>query len=273
MDMQRGFADVGGARLYYETAGEGQPLVMIHAGVADSRQWGNEFEHFAGRHKVVRYDLRGYGKSEPVEGEFSHMADLVGLLVQLELHGRLLLMGCSMGGGLALDFALAHPSRAGALIMVGSGPSGLELDVPTPAKFAAAEAAWKARDLELLAELETQLWFDGTDRTPDQVNHGMRKLALEMNRRALELESRDLGKRLPDAETPAAGRLEELTCPVLIVVGSQDTPYILGASDYMMEHLPSARKEVIDDAAHLPNMEHPEEFRRIVEQFLETLSG
>ena len=273
MQVEAGFAPVGGAKLYYETTGDGQPFVMIHAGVADSRQWNNEFIHFADRFRVVRYDLRGYGKSEPVEGEFSHMADLVGLLVHLELRGPLVLLGCSMGGGLAMDFALAHPSRVGALIMVNSGPAGLDLDVPTPAKFEEAEAAWKAGDLDLVAELETQIWFDGMGRTPEQVDPAMRGLALEMARASVGQESRHIGKRLPDAETPAAGRLAELQAPVLIIVGDQDVPYILAAADYMLAHLPSARKVVIEDAAHLPNLDHPTEFQRIVGDFLDGLSG
>jgi 3-oxoadipate enol-lactonase len=83
--VKSGLAAVNNAHIYYETAGEGPPFVMIHAGVADGRQWNNEFAHFADRFQVVRYDLRGYGRSEPVAGEFSHLADLIALLDYLEL--------------------------------------------------------------------------------------------------------------------------------------------------------------------------------------------
>src|SRR5258705_2579993 len=134
-----GFVNIDEAHIDYETAGKGTLFVMIHGGVADSRQWNNEFALFAQDYQVLRYDMRGYGKSEPVDGEFSHMSDLVSVLNILELQEPLIMMGCSMGGGLAMDFALTHPSRVKALIMVGSGPSGLKLDVPTPAKFAEAE--------------------------------------------------------------------------------------------------------------------------------------
>jgi pimeloyl-ACP methyl ester carboxylesterase len=268
-----GFMSIGSAQIYYEMAGKGTPFVMIHAGVADSRQWNNEFAFFAGGHQVVRYDLRGYGRSEPVEGEFRHLGDLVSVLDTLELQEPLILMGCSMGGGLAMDFVLTYPSRAKALIMVGSAPSGLELDVPTPAKFAEAEKAFEAGDLDLVCEIETQIWFDGTDRTPEQVDQEMRSLAYEMNRKALEYEARGLGKRLPNTDTPAFDRLTDLAIPVLIIVGAQDTPYILAAADYMIEQLPSARKIVIEDAAHLPNMEHPDQFQIIVKEFLESLSN
>jgi pimeloyl-ACP methyl ester carboxylesterase len=272
-EAQSGFVNHGNARQYYETAGQGIPFVMIHAGVADSRQWNNEFEFFARTYGVVRYDMRGYGKSEPVDGEFNHMDDLIAVLNALELHEPVILMGCSMGGGLAMDFALTHPSKVKALIMVGSGPSGLELDVPTPAKFADVEKAFEAGDLDLVAELETQIWFDGTGRTPEQVHQGMRKLLYEMNRQALAHETKQLGKRLPNTQTPAFDRLSDLKVPVLVIVGAHDNPYILASADYMVERIPSVQKVIIEDAAHLPNMDHPEEFKAIVKDFLENYSS
>jgi len=268
LQTKSGFVDSGNAQLYYETAGQGVPLVMIHAGVADNRQWNNEFAFFARNYQVVRYDMRGYGKSEPVDGEFSHMDDLVAVLNALGLHERAVIMGCSMGGGLTMDFALTHPSRVKALIMVGSGPSGLKLDVPTSAKFAEAEKAFEAGDLDLVCEIETQIWFDGAGRTPEQVDQKMRKLLYEMNRQALAHEVKQLGKRLPNAETPAFDRLSDLKLPVLVVIGAHDTPYILAAADYMIENIPSAQKVRIEDAAHLPNMDHPDEFQAIVTNFL-----
>lgn len=265
---QSGFVSIDNAKLYYEVAGAGTPLVMVHAGVADSRQWDSEFTYFSQSNQVIRYDMRGYGKSEPVDGEFSHMSDLVSLLDTLGVHEPIVIMGCSMGGGLAMDFALSHPSRVQALVMVDSAPSGLELDVPTPAKFAEAEKAFESGDLDLLAEIETQIWFDGMGRTPEQVNAAMRKLLYEMNRLALSHEVKGLGKRLPNAETPAFDRLERLGMPVLIIVGLHDMPYILAAADYMKEKIKSADKITIEDAAHLPNMDQPQEFQNIVEQFL-----
>ena len=271
LQTKSGFVNSGNAQLYYETAGQGVPFVMIHAGVADSRQWNNEFAFFARDHQVVRYDMRGYGKSEPADGEFNHLDDLVAILDTLGLHEPVVLMGCSMGGGLAMDFTLKHPSRTRALIMVGSAPSGLELDVPRSDKFDDVEKAFEAGDLDLVGELETQIWFDGTGRTPEQVNPSMRKLLYEMNRQALAHEVKQLGKRLPNTQTPAFDRLSELQVPVLIVIGAHDTPYILAAADYMAERIPSSQKVVIEDAAHLPNMDHPEEFQTILTRFLESL--
>jgi 2-hydroxy-6-oxonona-2,4-dienedioate hydrolase len=265
------FLDVGPAKIYLEMTGTGPPFVMLHAGVADCRQWNNEFATFARDYRVVRYDLRGYGRSEPVEGKFSHMGDLIAVLDALEIHKPAILMGCSMGGGIAMNLALAEPNRVRALIMVDSGPVGLDLDVPRPAKYPDVEKAYAAGDMDLVAELETQIWFDGEGRGPDQVDQSMRALVLEMNRRALANEARGLGKRLPDIKHAAAGRLSELRMPVLLVVGAHDTPFILAAADYMLERIPSARKAVIQDAAHLPNMDQPQQFAEIVGEFLEGL--
>jgi pimeloyl-ACP methyl ester carboxylesterase len=273
IQTESGFARIGTAKLYYEVAGTGQPFVMLHAGVADSRQWTNEFTRFATHFRTIRYDLRGYGKSEPVDGAFSHMGDLIAVLERLEIRERLVIMGCSMGGGVAMDFALAHPSRVTALVMVDAGPSGLKLDVQTHPKAAEAEAAYNAGQLDRVAELETQIWFDGMGRTAQQVNQGMRTLAYDMNRLGLAHDAKRLGTRVPDADTPAAERLARLDMPVLVIVGRHDTPYMLAAAGYMEQKIRSARKAVIEDAAHLSNMDQPDEFQRIVKTFLDDLPG
>jgi 2-hydroxy-6-oxonona-2,4-dienedioate hydrolase len=269
--MQSGLAPINGARIYYEMAGEGDALVMIHAGVADSRQWDDAFAYFADRCRVLRFDTRGYGRSEPVDGEYSNMADLLALLDHLELRQPLVVIGCSMGGGLALDFALAHPARVKALVLMGASPGGFDPGVPMPDKYAEVEKAYEAGDLDRVAEIGTQVWFDGRDRTPAQMDPAMRQLAYDMCRLALAHGARSLGKHLPNVDFAAAERLGELAVPVLIVIGDRDVPDLLVAADFMAEKIPSARKVVMQDAAHLPNMEHPVEFRRIVTTFLDGL--
>ena len=269
-DTSTGFAPSNGTRIYFETAGApgAAPFVMIHAGVADSRQWNNEFAYYAKRHRVVRYDLRGYGRSEPVAGEFTHIADLEAVLAQAEVEPPMILMGCSMGGGLAMDYALAHPSDVAALIMVGSGPAGLALDVPVDPRFADVQRAIEARDAERLIELEVQIWFDGVGRTSDQVDSAMRALAYDMNRIAIGHATKELGTRKPDSAKPAGQRLGELTLPVAVIVGEHDVEYLHAAAAYMTARLPNVEKTVMKGAAHLPNMDDPAEFARIVDAFL-----
>ncbi|HEY5982368.1 MAG TPA: alpha/beta hydrolase [Anaerolineales bacterium] len=261
--------NVDRAQIYCEIAGKGTPLVMIHAAVADCRQWNSEFAYFANKYQVLRYDTRGHGKSDPVEGEYSDMRDLQAVLDTLAPRGPVVLMGCSRGGGLALDYALEHPDRVQALIMVGSGPGGLDLDVPESPKHADAQKAWRDGDIDRAAELETQIWFDGTGRTAQQVDHAARKLAYAMDRLALGLEARNLGKRLPNTDRLAFERLAQIKIPVLLVVGEFDEPYLHAATDYMIQRIPSARRVVMNNAAHLSNMEHPGEFQRFVDDFLE----
>lgn len=261
---------VGQARLYYETAGQGAPIVFIHAGVADCRQWNNEFVHFNATHQVIRYDMRGFGKSHPVPGEFTHLDDLTQLLDHLELEEPVVLIGCSMGGSTALDYALRDPSRVSALILVDSAPSGLQLDVPVPEKFKWVEEADAAGDLLRVAELETQIWFDG-DRPQDQVDPSMRNLAYEMNLTNLRHDALELGDRLPNTDTPAVQGLAELRLPVLCVVGDNDIPYMHAAVDVMRDKIPDCRVHTIDDAAHLPNMDQPAIFATVVGDFLQSL--
>jgi pimeloyl-ACP methyl ester carboxylesterase len=268
MNKITGFAPLNGAQLYYEIAGEGSPIVFIHAGVADNRLWDHQFAYFATQYRVVRYDLSGYGKSEPVDREFSHDEDFAALLDFLSID-KAYLVGCSMGGGIAMNFALAQPQRVMGLVMIGSGPSGLELDIPEPAKFAEAEAAYQAKDWDQLCEIETQIWFDGEGRSPDQVSPAARALAYEMNHIALMHEAKGLGKRKPETKPSAAERLGEINLPVLVLCGNHDTAYILAAADYMEKHIPKARKIMLPNTAHLPSLEQPERINALLQEFLE----
>ncbi len=267
--VQSGFASVNGAQIYYEKAGEGQPFVMIHAAIADSRQWDNEFEQFARDYTVIRYDMRGFGRSEPVEGAYSNMTDLEALLGHLGVDQPAVLMGCSMGGSLALDYALAHPEAVGAVITVGSGPSGMEIDdwTPTPL-IEALEAAYKAGEWDMVLELETQLFVDGEGRTSEQVDPTVRRKAMEMNKLAQTHAHKKLGGQQPDTDLSAAPRLGDLTAPLLAIVGQYDESYSFTAANYMKDHAPVAEVVVLEDTAHLANMDHPDPFQAAVEDFL-----
>lgn len=256
------------AAIYYETAGSGQPIVFIHAGVADSRQWNNEFERLSGRFHVIRYDQRGFGKSEPVDGEFSFLDDLEGLLGHLELDQPAILVGCSMGGGTALDYALHMPDKVSALVLVDSAPSTLRLDVPGPEKFKLVVEAEKAGNLELVGELETQIWFDG-DRDTRHVDQQMRKLAYDMNLIALRHDTKGLGSQRANLEEPAINRLGEIKIPVLAILGANDIPYMHVALDFLKDHISGIQTVTIQDAAHLPNLDQPEAFEKLLLEFIE----
>jgi len=260
-------ASVNGARLHYEVVGEGEPLVLVHAGIADSRMWDAQIEAFAQRYRVIRYDMRGFGKTAMVEGAYSHHEDLRGLLDYLDVR-RAHLVGCSMGGATALDFALRFPERVGALVLVGSAVSGFDADVERPKQWDELVAADEVGDLERVSELEVQIWVDGPGREPEDVDTAVRDLVREMNLIALKNEASGLGEELLP-EPPAVDRLVEIRASSLIIVGDSDQPRITATADLLERELPNARKVVMSGVAHLPNMERPEEFNRIMLDFLE----
>jgi len=266
MHRETGTAEVNGARIYYEVAGEGEPLVLVHAGIADGRMWEGQISAFAERYRAVRYDLRGFGKTEMVEGSFSHHEDLRGLLDSLGIE-RAHLVGCSMGGGAVLDFALEYPERIGNLVLVGSAIGGFSPDFAPPKEWDELVAADEAGDLERISELEVRMWVDGPARSPEDVAAPIRDLVREMNLIALQTEAAELGEEW-EPEPPAADHLHDIPAPTLLIVGDEDQPRIFAAADLLEKELPNVRRIVMHGTAHLPNMERPEEFNRLVLDFL-----
>ncbi len=266
---ETGFAEANGARLYYEVAGEGPPLVLVHAGIADSRMWDEQFDAFAGRHRVIRYDLRGFGRSTMVPGPFAHRRDLHALLGFLGVE-RAALLGCSKGGATAIDFALEHPELVAALVPVACTPSGYQFGGEPPRQWGEMVAAFEARDFARASELEVQIWVDGPRRAPEGVAPAIRDRVREMNLIALATEAAELGeeRRL---EPPAIDRLGEIRAPTLVIVGDLDNPPVVAGADLLASGIAGARKVVIGGTAHFPNMERPEEFNRLVLDFLASL--
>lgn len=179
MLRETGMAEVNGARIFYEVAGEGEPLVLVHAGIADSRMWEDQLTAFAARYRVIRHDLRGFGMTAMVEGPFSHHEDLRALLDSLDVE-RAHLVGCSMGGGAVLDFALEYPQRVGNLVLVGSAVGGFAPDIDPPRQWDEILAADEAGDLERVSELEVQVWVDGPRRSSEEVDASIRDLVLSL---------------------------------------------------------------------------------------------
>jgi 3-oxoadipate enol-lactonase len=260
-----GFADVNGARLYYEIAGEGDPLVLLHAGIADSDMWEDQLGPFAACHRVIRYDARGYGRSALPPEPFSQRDDLLGLLRHLGVV-RTHLLGASYGGTVALDVALDHPELVRSLILVGSSASGHQPAEDVRRYWDAEDAALQRGDLDAATELTLRTWLDGPNRTPDQVAPTVRERVRAMQLRAYQLYVAGGDERPP--VSPAEPRLAEVRVPTLIVVGAEDLPDKLAVADRLAGEIPGARKVVIPGGAHLVNMEQPAEFNRVVLEFL-----
>lgn len=255
---------VNGARIYFERAGEGLPVIFLHAGVADHRMWDSQLRAFASQFDVVAPDMRGFGHSTLPPQRWSPVGDLLALIDQLHLKPAHM-VGCSIGGGLAIDFALEHSERISKLVLVGPGVGGIHFGPKYPELFAEAEAAEKTGDQRAIVEADARLWLDGPGRPAGYVKDPIRKLFFEMDS---NFDSDFESAPIDHLEPRAAERLHEITAPTLVVVGDKDAPPVFDAVDLLMEKIPHARKAVIRDAAHLPNLEHPDEFNRIVLEFL-----
>ena len=271
----RGFAEMNGAKLYYEVTGAGHPLVLLHEGIADSRMYDDQFNAFAQRYRVVRFDLRGFGRSDlpPGDEPVALYEDLYGLLALLGIK-KTYVLGMSMGGAIALDFTLAHPVMVDALILVAPGVSGYDMasfEVEYQAIGEEIEEAVKRGDYERASELETRIWVDGPERTPQQVDPSVRQRVYEMNLHNF----RNMGAaEFPpsqELDPPAIARLGEVAVPTCLIIGDKDVREMLSIIDKLEQGIPGARKVVMRDVAHALNMEQPEEFNRIVLDFLGSL--
>lgn len=257
-------ATLNGARIHYERGGKGMPVVLLHAGVADHRMWEPQLRAFAKDFDVIAPDMRGFGRSELPPTSWSPVADVLAVIDHLRLK-PVHLIGCSIGGGVAIDFALEHAERISRLVLVGPGIGGTKFGARYPELFAPMEAAEKAGDNDAIVAADARLWLDGPRRPQGYVKDPIRKLFFEMDS---NFDTDFDSAPIEDIDPPAAERLHEITAPTLVVVGDEDAPPVFDAVELVMEMVPHARKAVIHDAAHLPNLEHPEEFNRIVLEFL-----
>lgn len=264
--MTSGFANVHGRQLYYQTQGEGAPLIMLHAGIADLRMWDEQWEELSQSFQVIRYDRPGFGQSPAVQGAVPNREDLAGLMNCLGIN-RAHLLGCSMGGELALDFALAFPDRVCSLTLISATPSGFELQGAPPAGIFDLFAAMQTGDLERANALQIQISFDGPHRQPDQVDPLLRRRFLEMHMTAL----RNGGAMATDAQPldpPAVTRLAEVVASTLLIVGGLDHPEILRAASVMANGIPNVRQAQVPNAGHFLNVEQAEAANRLILEFL-----
>lgn len=258
--IETGFADVDGARLYFETAGAGSPVVLVHGGLWDSRMWDDQFDVFAERHRAIRYDIRGYGRSDRPDGPYSDAQDLSDLL-RFVGEKRTSVVGLSMGGGIAIDFALEYPEMVGALVLVASGVGGYESTSDLERLYEPAVEAFEAGDIARAAELELDIW--APLRTDPDVDGRIREIALENSHQLLLDGSL---RRRPDP--PAISRLVEIGVPTLVTTGDADVRDMDLIAEALVTGINGARRVVVNGADHVINMRKPEEFNRLVLDFL-----
>jgi 3-oxoadipate enol-lactonase len=256
--------------VYYQRTGSGEPLVLLHAAVADSRQWDDQVPAFAERYQVIRYDMQGFGRTPPAEQPVRRADELLALLQALEVP-RAHLLGVSNGGATAIDFAVLYPHMVGALIVVAPGLSGF---VPPDqsvvdamlADDAEQEAAMARGDIARVTQLSLQTWLAGEGRQLEDMDPTLRTRVAELTQRALETSSH--GKSTPQLEPGAGGRLGEIRAPTLLLIGEHEVPFVKLVADAVVHGIPGAERHEFRNAAHWLNLEHPAEFNRVVLEFL-----
>lgn len=270
--MAIGFADINGGKIFFELEGHGPALVMIHGGLVNHHLWDDQFDYFVHQdHQVLRYDVRGFGQSSMPDRAFAHHDDLKLLLDSLGIE-QAIVMGLSMGGGIAIDFTLAYPDKVTALIPVAAGLGGFKIQSEVSQQTnTAIQAAYEAGDKPKAVELSLQLWTDGPARAASHIDPSVREKVRAMTAEVFDLPDYD-NHFIQELTPPAIDRLAEIQVPTLFIVGDQDVPDILEIADIVTTRVPNARKAIITNTAHHLNLERPAEFNHIVLEFLQQVA-
>ena len=245
--------------------------MLLHAGVGDRRLWDGQVDALAGQYKVIRPDLRGFGQSPLPGGPFSHVEDVRALLDHLGVE-RAAVVGNSFGGRVALDFALVHPERTDALVLVAAALTGYEGSAELDAFDEEEDARLDAGKLDEAVELNLRTWLDGYGRDAAPIQPETRARVAARQRQAFETIVAAYERTPPPgpvawAEPPAATRLHEVAAPTLVVACAYDHPDFRTIAELLGEGIPGAERATVE-TAHLPGVEQPEELNDLVLGFL-----
>ena len=257
--------------LYSEVAGDGPELVLLHEGICDSRMWDTQWDAYTRGHRVLRLDFRGYGRTPYSPEPYASARDVIELM---DAHGfqRAAVVGVSLGGRVALEVALAVPDRVSALVLVAPGLPGHDWSEEMQATWGQEETALRGGDVNGAVDLVLRTWVAGPGRELEDVDPEVRARVAEMQRRAYELwpvEAEDEEELLVE-DLPQ--KLGEVQAPTLVLVGAEDVPDMQVIAQRLASEIPGARFEKIANTAHVPSMERPEEFDRLVLGFLESVT-
>lgn len=247
--------------LFYEASGAGEPVVLIHGFSLDRRMWEPQVAALETRFRVIRYDLRGHGKSADVAEPYSAFDDLRSVLDALEIR-QATLVGLSAGAELAIDFAITYPDRVTRLVLASPGLGGFVPKSPLTWIQPVAQAS-AAGDSERAA----RLWLD----TPLMALRNDASAAPLVNRivmdntRIWSFRSNPIRRLTP----PAIGRLGEIRAPTLVIVGEQDQPHILEVGGLLSTGIAAATTVTIPRAGHLVNVDAAPSFTDALARFLQ----
>ena len=252
--------------MFYEEKGSGATLLFLHAGVADSRMWQPQIDFFAEHFRVVRCDLRGFGRSPYPNSQFSYVDDLFFLVKALRLE-PVVVVGASFGAKVAVDFYLSFPAYVHGLVLAAPVVTGFEPSADVEQFNEHEEALLDAGKLDEATELNLQMWVDGPRRSKDAVDPALRALVAEMQLQNFA-QPVPPNASLRHVAPPAIERLGEIRVPLLVVSGEHDVPSFLEFSETLAKQAPGAHRLVIPNAAHMVSMEAPTRFNQAISDFL-----
>ncbi|MGV8039162.1 MAG: alpha/beta fold hydrolase [Thermoanaerobaculaceae bacterium] len=260
--VRAGTLAVPGGSLYYEVAGKGDAVVLVHDGLVHHVIWNDQLAAFARDFTVVRYDRRGYGKSPDSTAPFSNEDDLDALLTHLGIASASL-VGMSAGGGMVVDYCLAHPERVDAMVLVGAVVSGLGYTDHFASRGGRVDDALRADPAGLVRYF---LEEDPYEMAPASTAARARLRQLTAGA-PLFMASPGHRLRRPPAR-PALPNLGEVHVPTLVVVGEHDIPDVHAHGGALEAGIRGARRKVVSGAGHLVPFEQPEAFNAAVIPFL-----
>ena len=260
--VETGTLPVAGGELYYEVGGSGEPVVLIHGGFGDRRMWDDQFDALARDYRVLRYDHRGFGRSPAPDTAYSPVRDLIALLDRAEM-GRAHVVGNSLGGALAITFSILHPERVRSLTVVASGADGFrypKADIEAITEVIALMRGGKQE--EALTK-----WLANPMLSVVNTEPAVKEKVERMVRENAGIWRMDAWPQQPI--TPSAReRLGGLRVPTLVVIGDRDAASVQRFADSTARMIPGAERVVMEGTDHLPHMEKPAEFNRLLLEFL-----
>jgi len=260
--LETGYLEVPDGKLYYEVAGEGDWIVLVHDGNLHSVTWDEQFPVFSKNYKVVRYDRRGYGRSTYPEKPYSNIEDLAEVFRQLNID-KATLMGMSAGGGLVIDFALEHPDNVTGLVLVGAVVSGYGYSdhMRTRGGNLSPEVfSDPAKLADYMCFRDPYTFYEG--------NKEAKKRGYKYLMNSLQNYRMDKFNLLKGAQRPALPNLKEIRVPALIIVGEFDIPDCHAQAGAMETGIAGSQRVIINKSGHIVPLEQPAIFNDVVLTFL-----
>jgi pimeloyl-ACP methyl ester carboxylesterase len=251
--------------------GAGPTIALLHAGVCDRRCWREVGARLAAEGRdVVAYDRRGFGDVPPAGAPFRHVDDLLAVLDAVSPDAPALVVGSSMGGGVALDAALEAPERIAGLVLLAPaisgdpGPGDEAYNAATDGLADAIDAAFTAEAVDDCNRLEVRLWLDGPAGPEGRVSGPPRELALDMNRIVIANEFAAAEGADGASGLDAASRAHEIASRAIVVCGTLDVGIKVRRSAELADALPNATYHSLPGRAHLPYLEAPDEIAALI---------